>query len=174
MKIFRGRSMINHMTYNIHPIFVHFPIALLFIYSLLKIIPFYKWFPQIAWKQIERVFLVIGVIGAYISLYTGEIAEHIVRPAHDLVEMHSTFAAVSVWIYSALLLGEIIVLLGRKFTLINMINGLGRILTLRIVSGILAVCGLIAISVTGLLGGVLVYGTTADPFAAVVLKVLGL
>jgi hypothetical protein len=34
--------------------------------------------------------------------------------------------------------------------------------------------GLLAISLTGLLGGVLVYGTSADPIAGLVLKLLGI
>lgn len=39
---------------------------------------------------------------------------------------------------------------------------------------LLALFGFIAIFVTGLLGGVLVYGPTADPLAPYVLKILGL
>jgi uncharacterized membrane protein len=162
------------MTYNIHPIFVHFPIALLCVYSLLKIVPLYKWFPSIAWKQTERVLLLLGVMGGFASLYTGEIAEHLVRPEHNLVEMHSVFATVSVWVYSALLIGEIVSVIAMKRTLPKSIVGLGKFLTNRWVSGILALIGLITISVAGLLGGVMVYGTSADPFAEVVLKILGL
>lgn len=162
------------MTYNIHPIFVHFPIALLSVYSLLKIVPLYKWFPSIAWKQIERALLLLGVLGGFASLYTGEIAEHLVRPEHDLVEMHSAFATISVWIYSALLVGEIILIIAMKRALPNVIVGLGKILTNRWLSGVMALVALITISVTGLLGGVMVYGTSADPFAEIVLKLLGL
>lgn len=162
------------MTYNIHPIFVHFPIALLLLYSLLKIIPFYKWFPGVAWKQIERVFLLLGVLGGFAALYTGESAEHLVRPDHDLVEMHSTFAVIAVWTYVALLVGEIIFFVSQKRTLPNILNSLGKILTNRLVSGVLSFLALIAISITGLLGGVIVYGTTADPLAAIILRLLGL
>lgn len=162
------------MTYNIHPIFAHFPIALLTIYSILKLIPFYKWFPNIAWKQVERAFLVLGVLGGFAALSTGEAAEHLVRPDHNLVEMHSTFAAISIWLYGALLLGEIIILASVKFGLPKIIISLGKVLTNRWVSGVLAFLALISISLTGLLGGVMVYGTSADPMAATVLKMLGL
>ena len=76
------------MTYNIHPLFVHFPIALLFVYSIIKILPLQKWLPNVAWKHIERVLLLVGVLGAFAALSTGEIAEHLTRPNHDLVETH--------------------------------------------------------------------------------------
>lgn len=39
---------------------------------------------------------------------------------------------------------------------------------------LLAVVGLFAITITGVLGGSIVYGTTADPLAPIVLKMLGL
>ncbi len=169
------------MTPNIHPLFVHFPIALLFLYSIVKVIPFHRWFPKVAWRHIERVLLVIGVLGAFAASYTGEIAEHIVKPQRDLVEMHSLFADFTTWIFGALLLGEILSLLmpvlitrlkSPKF--ISFCLFIQKILTHRVFSRILAILGFIAITVTGLLGGTMVYGLTADPIAPLVLKILGI
>ena len=155
------------MAYNIHPILVHFPIALLVLYSLVKIIPWGRWFPSVAWKQIERILLVVGVIGAFFALATGETAEHLVRPQHDLVEMHSFFATLATWLYAALLVGEILAFF-KKLPFIQ------KILCNVWLSGIVAIIALISISLAGLLGGVIVYGTTADPFANSVLKVLNI
>ncbi len=173
------------MSYNIHPIFVHFPIALLCVYSIVAIIPFKKWFPQISWKQIERVLLVIGVLGAFVALATGETAEHLTQPDRQLVEMHSLFAGISTWVYGILLIAEIFVIItpfleSNQFlqkapsVFKKVIARLGAFFTQRVVLGVLAFIGFIAISITGLLGGVLVYGLTADPFAGIVLKMLGL
>lgn len=162
------------MTYNIHPIFVHFPIALLCVYSLIRTVPFHRWFPSVSWKHIERALLFFGVLGAWASLYTGEIAEHLVKPPHDLVEMHSTFAAAATWIYGALLLGEILTIWQTLSVKIPLLKSVGALLTHRVFGRILALVGLIAITLTGLLGGVLVYGVSADPFAAIVLQWLGL
>ena len=92
--------------YNIHPLLVHFPIALLFLYSVIKILPFKRWFPKIAWRDIERVLLLVGVLGAFAALATGDTAEHLVHPNRQLVDAHSTFGAVATWIYGALLVGE--------------------------------------------------------------------
>jgi uncharacterized membrane protein len=169
------------MTYNIHPIIVHFPIALLFLYSIIKILPLVKWLPKVAWKDIESTFLVFGVLGAFLANTTGEIAEHLVRPDHDLVEMHAFFAGISTWIYGLLLLGEIlsvaIPLLATKINFQKFIKYLSyveKILTQKLLSKLLALLGLIAISITGMLGGVMVYGLSADPMAKIVLQILGL
>ncbi len=169
------------MPYNIHPIFVHFPIALLIVYSFLKIVPFERWFPRVAWRQIERVLLVTGVLGAFVALSTGETAEHLVRPNRQLVQMHSLFADIATWLYGALLAGEMLSLLNPylvlKFganTLTKILIRTEKLIMSRLVSVVLAILGLIAISVTGLLGGALVYGATADPVAPFVLHLLGI
>ena len=169
------------MTYNIHPLFVHFPIALLFIYSLIKILPFQKWLPNVSWKHIERTFLLVVVLGAFAASFTGEIAEHLVNPNRQLVEIHSFFATLSTWLYGLLLLGEILYFLTPLIItklsispLTKLLSFIQSILQNRIFSKILAFLGLIAISVTGLLGGVIVYGVSADPIAGIVLQILGI
>ncbi len=169
------------MIYNIHPIVVHFPIALLFVYSLIKILPCQKWFPAVSWKHIERTLLVIGVLGAFVASSTGEIAEHLVRPDGQLVEMHAFFASLATWLYGLIVLGEILYFItpfiASKLSsapLNTLLAYIQNILQNRIVSSILAGLGLIAISVTGLLGGVMVYGVSADPITGVVLRVLGI
>jgi uncharacterized membrane protein len=169
------------MTYNIHPLFVHFPIALLFVYSIIKILPLQKWFPVVTWKHIERALLLVGVLGAFAALSTGEIAEHLTRPNHDLVEAHALFATTATWMYGLLLIGEILSVamswMTTKITslkTLKVITFVKDLLTHPILSTTLAVLGLITISIAGLLGGVMVYGTSADPIAGTVLKILGI
>jgi uncharacterized membrane protein len=169
------------MTYNIHPLFVHFPIALLFIYSIIKILPLKKVFPSVSWKHIERTLLFLGVLGAFAALSTGDIAEHLVHPNRDLVEAHSFFAAMATWTYAILLIGEIlsvcmswVTLKLKSAAVIKVITLFKNLLTNPALSILLAVIGLISISVTGLLGGVMVYSVSADPIAGIVLKLLGI
>ncbi len=169
------------MTYNIHPLFVHFPIAFLVVYSVIKFLPAEKWITSISWRPIQRLLLVVGVLGAFVSNTTGEMAEHLVKADHDLVEMHAFFAGASTWIYGILLVGEILFLLNRYFVTKNIqtpINkiliSIERIINQKILSSTLSLLGLIAISITGLLGGVIVYGVSADPIAPFVLRLLGL
>ena len=169
------------MQYNIHPIIVHFPIALLVLYSFIKIVPVRRWMPTMDWKSVERVLLVFGILGAFVASSTGEIAEHLVRPDRPIVEMHSLFAAISTWMYGLILIGELLSILNKNLIpklsiapLTKLCIYLERLLCKPLVQGLLALLGLIAITVTGLLGGVMVYGLSADPIAPIVLKILGL
>ncbi|MCX6753094.1 MAG: hypothetical protein NTW62_01995 [Candidatus Nomurabacteria bacterium] len=172
------------MNYNIHPIFVHFPIALLFIYSIIKVLPVKKWLPDIAWVQIERALLFFGVGGAFLSLGTGDMGEHLYRSKRQLIEIHSTFAGIATFLYGALLFGEIVSVLNNSYqNIISKIKSekikgllikLEDVLCHKNFSKILAILGFIAIFVTGILGGAIVYGTTADPIAGFILNIFGL
>ncbi len=168
--------------YNLHPIFVHFPIALLFVYSIIKILPVYRWLPNVAWRDIERVLLVFGLGGAYLSLSTGEQSADLSRPNESLVEAHAFFANFSTRMYLLLLIGEVANYLNTKnFSFVNKINYLPKliawiekVLTNKNLVLILVVLGFITLFLTGVLGGVLVYGTTADPLAPFILKILNI
>lgn len=167
------------MEYNIHPIFVHFPIALLFLYSVVKIVPSHRWFPGISWRQIENTFLILGVLGAFMALSTGEIAERIVRPDRPLVEMHSFFANTTTFLYVLLLIGEALPFLIASIelrlnlpTVVRFFVSIQKLLTQPTFSKILALLGLVALVMTGLLGGAIVYGTSADPVTGVILNLL--
>jgi len=169
------------MTYNLHPIFVHFPIALLSLYSVLAILPFRKWFPRVNWRDILFVLLVTGFFGAYLSSVTGEVAEHIVRVDRSILNAHTFFAAASMWFYGLLFLGEALRVLDQKIKKITIISfaftfidKVRNILQNRVIIFLLAIFGFISIFITGLLGGVMVYGTSADPLAPVVLRLLGI
>ena len=169
------------MTYNIHPILVHFPIALLFLYSIIKILPFKKWFPNVQWNHIERALLSFGVLGAFAADATGSLAQHLVHPNHQLVDAHSTFAAWSTFLYCILLAGEVASVIRSEYgskihskILHKLLALCEKILCNPIFSKIVALLGFVAISVTGLLGGTMVYGITADPLANIVLKLLGI
>lgn len=168
------------MSFDLHPIIVHFPIALLFLYSLIKILPLERFVPQFNWRHIRQAFLAFGFLGAAASLMTGEIAESLSRPNHQVVEMHSTFAALATWLYGILLVSEFIVpvneFLAKKnvSALLKVTTPIAKLLAPKFLNIVLAIVALVAIFVTGLLGGVMVYGTSADPLAPMVLSILGI
>ncbi len=167
------------MAYNIHPILVHFPIALLFLYSAVKLLPLKKWFPKVSWKHIELALLVPGVLGAFMANVTGEAAEHLIRPNHKLVETHAFMALTATWTYGLLLAGELLYWINinlvsklKSSFVLSIFNKLRNILINPTISKLLALLGLVAISLTGLLGGIMVYGVSADPLAKFVLNIL--
>jgi hypothetical protein len=152
----------------------------LFLYSIIKILPLKKWFPSVAWRDIERVLLVFGVLGAFAALATGDTAEHLIHPNRQLVNTHSTFGEIATLLYGTLLVGEISAVINAKQYIKNSPSislasrFLERVFCNPLLSGIIAFVALAAITITGLLGGIIVYGVTADPFASVVLKLLGI
>ncbi len=169
------------MQYNIHPIFVHFPIALLSIYSIVVLIPFKKWLPRIAWHDITCTLLFFGVIGAFFALSTGEVAEHLTTQTNQLVETHALFATAATWIYGVLLIGALLNMgMVRDFLEKNRfliryqkhVSIIRNFLSNRYFVVVLSISGFVAITIAGVLGGVMVYGTTADPFASIVLRLL--
>ena len=170
------------MNYNLHPIFVHFPIAFLFVYSLVIILPLRKWAPSVAWKDMRRAFLAIGLLGAFVALATGDTAEHLTHYNRQIIEIHSDFAAIATTLYGLLIAGEIAALFNEhsarfsdKWELVKSLSTfLEKLLGNRKVVIFLATLALIAIIVTGILGGAIVYGATADPLAPYILKLFGI
>ncbi len=169
------------MQYDIHPLVVHFPIALLFLYSIIKIVPVSNFIKSVSWKEIERFLLFLGLLGAFVARATGELADKLNRPNHDLVEMHEFFAGLVVLFYGILIAGEILSIINDKLISrlnlpqwINFFKLTEKIITNNLIVKILAILGLVAVSITGMLGGVMVYGITADPLAPYVLSLLGI
>lgn len=169
---------------NIHPIFVHFPIALLTVYAFMEIIRIKKLQDLPYYFYIKASFLCIGTLSSFLALNTGEMAEHAIGAQGDkLIEMHSAFASVSVWIFVILSLVYINVwiskteynakLLSSKFGKIWAIKSkiASKIFTSPLVV-ILAVIGLITITITGALGGAIVYGPDVDPIVKFIYRLV--
>ena len=169
------------MSLNIHPLIVHFPIAFLVVYSLIKIIPVRKWFPGIAWLDIQKILILVGVLGAFAAGTTGEIASEMIGVNHDLLEAHELFANMTTWLYSILLLSEFLPLINVNFSqrlqeikIHSYTLLLERFISNKALGVLLALAALIAVSCTGMLGGVIVYGPSLDPLAPVLLNILGI
>ena len=167
---------------NIHPIFVHFPIALLAIYALLEMIHFKKLIYKIEFFYVKFFLLATGTIGAFFALTTGDDAERLHRDVRALVHVHSTFAAITTIIFCILLAVYV-------FDWVNLVFGekleaskkfskiwhLKKLIIHKIFPGpviiLLAILGLVTLLITGALGGAIVYGIAGDPFTAFVYKI---
>ncbi len=162
---------------NIHPIFVHFPIALFTIYALFEIIRIKRFEQTDTVNYIKSAFLIIGSISSMLAIQTGELVGEVMEngPQGKLVETHAFFAVGASYIFGILAIVYLVWLVEKtqifaKYTA----NGIGQTiwnLLLKIKSifwkkGILillAVVGLFFITVAGSLGGALVYGPDVDP-----------
>jgi len=128
--------------------------------------------------------LVVGILGAFAALNTGELAEEI-QGHSKLIETHSTFAGATTWLFALFFIELLIPLVSRWISKIGEDNKIVRaILVLfswyqKIISKpwiriILAILALVTLVITGMLGGAIVYGNTADPLTKYLLPLLGL
>jgi hypothetical protein len=128
---------------------------------------------------IKGSLLIIGILTSSLALQTGEMAEDLVsRDLHNLVETHATFANISTWIFAILAIVYAIIWISKteysqklnesvfakiwniKLNIANKIFNNTALIVL------LSIAGLGAITITGALGGAIVYGPDVDPIVS--------
>lgn len=136
-----------------HPLFVHFPIALLLVGTLFKITGL--WGKGQFLSLPATIILALGVIGGWIAIYTGDLADGIVsRTLCDptILKDHENSSYTTMWLFSCALFVDLLLQLkvisfNKKFVNILVI------FTLLVGSGYLIY--------TGHLGATLVYQQAA-------------
>ena len=179
---------------NYHPLLVHFPVALLSLYAFAEIIRFKTVNNQPYWFYIKAVLVICGTLASYLAYATGDSAKyavlsgqdgfrHLVNDPRAVINMHENWANVTVIIFSALAGGYLIAwlktlnferfmpgkFLGSIWKLL--VNLEKAIIETKFVI-ILALAGLAAVTITGSLGGAIVYGPNADPFVKIIYGLL--
>lgn len=152
---------------DLHPIVVHFPIALLTLYALFEIASIEKLNSKPYWFYVKALFVIPGSAGAVLAVLTGLFSSHNVSGVR-LVDMHEIFGFLTLITFVSVALfyaGEWIMRTGKNSYSICL-PGRPVLLTLSII-------GLVLVTVTGGLGGAIVYGTEFDPFMSPVFKLLG-
>jgi len=163
---------------DIHPLVIHFPIALLTLYSGLEI--FKRFTKAEHWWNTRAVLVIAGTLSAFGGLSSGEGAEHLFNdPAlHDVLEAHSLAATIATWIFAILGACYLVIWLNRHINLTKKLPLSQSILTIaqKILGGLgaplLAILGFLSLSLTGALGAILVYGPEFDPITSLVYKLL--
>jgi uncharacterized membrane protein len=162
---------------NIHPIIIHFPIALLTLYSGMECVRLHVLQQKLWWIPLKRFLLIIGTVGGFFSLFTGESASAVYQQTSTmpLVELHAAFAQLSILIYAILSLREIIGIaqeeqwLKRFPSTQSFVSALHhtiqRFFRTPLVI-LLSLIAFIALSITGALGGAIVYGPDVDPIVS--------
>ncbi len=92
-----------------HPLFVHFPIALLLLGTLFKIIGY--WSKGQFLSLPGTIILSLGVIGGWIAIYTGDLADGIVsRTLCDptILKDHENSSYTTMWLFSGALIFDLL------------------------------------------------------------------
>jgi uncharacterized membrane protein len=155
---------------TIHPLLVHFPVAMLSLYGILEIISGFPIIRKFDLTITKLVLVIIGTLGGMLASVSGEAIEHSFSGLHNLVEMHSTWATLTNFlgiIITALLLvsyfSSFIVSRYADGTIARITGIITRLAQTRALMVILGLCVIISITVTGALGAVIVHGPQVDP-----------
>lgn len=136
---------------DLHPLVIHFPIALLIAYSVFVLLSFWKlnrYFPA------AIVILLLGVIGGVISVLSGNQAAEVFQRENTLISPlilnaisdHEFFATVTLWLY-------IFILSASFYLFIKGLLDKKKLLLLFVLS----LVGSFLVYTTGTIGGKLVY-----------------
>lgn len=174
---------------NIHPILVHFPIAILTIYAILELLRFKRLQQLSGWWYAKAYTAIVGAVSVSAAFASGDETggRSVLDPVtHAKVfELHQTWASITVTIFVIIGAHYLIELLRRNPSVIrftekshltqqiwNILSRLSRFIGTPIVLVVLALAGLCAITITGGLGGSMVYGADVDPFVSLIYKLM--
>ncbi len=170
---------------QLHPVIVHFPIGLLTLYAVLELLPFRITWTDPKWIFAKRVLLFFGALAVIVAATTGEArgGENI-EPGTALA-MHELLATITKIIFTVLAGAHAVIATTRSVTRLvskrewtyviwKIVERISKFITLRPVIVVGALAGLISITLTGALGGGMVYGPDADPMVSMVYKIFGL
>lgn len=167
---------------NLHPIFVHFPIAFLTIYSLMEMVRLKKITTLPYWFYVKAMLVILGAASAYITLLSGEMIEEMFEEANGLVEVHSAIAKITTLLFTIIALLYILSWIQKSnlsFTK-KLHNNLLWIFLIKLQKFILnthliiifAFIGLLLITITGALGGIIAFGPDTDPLTKFIYEIL--
>ncbi len=175
---------------NLHPIAVHFPIALLTLYSAMEVFRYRRVMEQSWWFPMKAFLVILGTLAANGALLTGEmLAEQLEASGAlpSIVATHEQWAKMTIGIYSIIAAAYLIVWMERTGVLNRLfpdpLSGFRDLFDRRLFpaaryfvksyfSVIFALLGLAALTITGALGGSMVYGPDVDPVARIVYDLL--
>lgn len=176
------------MINNFHVLVVHFPIALLTLYVVLEFLSLSKRLKGYSLDVTKAILVITGTLGAIVSRMTGESVDHALRDQaikstgllpqelwRPVLELHEGASLWATVFFLIIAIGYILyffetstkikntpVYVNLKKTMHTQIKKFIWMFTRPYMRVILAVLGLIFITLTGAFGGILVHGCESD------------
>jgi len=145
------------------------------IYGLLELLRFKKLNNLPYWFYIKASMVILGAIFGIIAIFTGEMIEDMFEsgPYGNVMRTHSFFANLSTWIFAIIALFYIILWIEKQKIfakvpdnffkkILDVLLGISHFVINTSFVFIIVLAGLIAITITGALGGAMVYGPDVD------------
>jgi uncharacterized membrane protein len=79
---------------NLHPLIVHFPVALLMLYCGIELVTVFFYRDHVSLRYAKKLLLWIGTLSIIPALVTGEAAQYIYGKS-DIIHLHEEFAEMS-------------------------------------------------------------------------------
>src|SRR3989338_10533386 len=101
---------------NLHPIAVHFPIALLTLYSMMEMFRFRRVSELPWWFHMKAFLVILGTLAANVALLTGEMTAEQLKESGatpSIVGIHEQWADITISIYSLIAAAYLIVWMER-------------------------------------------------------------
>lgn len=172
---------------NLHPILVHFPIAILTIYAILELLRFRRLQAIAGWWHAKAYTAVVGTLGAYAAYLAGDESGELSTDLmfRKVFDLHETWATITLVIFTIIAVHYLIELVRRNPKMAGLFMGsslririaklllqLSALIGQPVLLSFLAFAGLCAITITGGLGGSMVYGPDVDPVVSLIYKFL--
>ncbi len=164
------------MTPNLHPALVHFPIALLTLYAIFECARFKKLQQTAYWFYVKACLVIVGSMSSVATYISGDVIEELFdgnAKIEHLIDVHSNFALATMITFAVLALSYLVQWIARdgmkKWPSLetNKIFQMKAKVSAFILKGPivvpLALLGLALVTITGALGGSIVYGPDLDP-----------
>ncbi len=173
------------MQINLHPILVHFPIALLTLYAILELIRIKRIQSLPYWFYLKAILAIVGSVGAVITIQSGEMIQNEFADVGKVLQVHALWANIATDVFLVIGCAYAVAWLNQIPTVNSWLltkpvlkplwaalSKLSRVLTQTWLAFFIALFGLVAITITGALGGAIVHGKNIDPIVAFIYKLL--